>query len=187
MFKRKSGVSDGIDFSHQSSMKSGLSSLKRKNNRKKQYSKVVDQRVSLSNKKLSKALLISSRVKHAQKNKQLNMLSQRIKKQSQDQLGNSINYLNREGNKPKILSPSKKVSDEQAIANQESPELDNKINALKKLEDIREESEFSESEDSKKKGARRTLLDKVVGDVFGKEKQRLYESKWFCNRDLNGI
>ena len=80
MLKRKSDISDGIDFSHQSSMKSGLSSKKRKNTRKKQYSKVVDQRVSLSNKKLSKALLISSRVKHAQKNKQLNMLSQRIKK-----------------------------------------------------------------------------------------------------------
>jgi len=42
---------------------------------------------------------------------------------------------------------------------------------LKKLEDIREESEFSDSdEEAKKDRKRRTLLDKVVGDVFGKEK-----------------
>ena len=117
MTKKRSGSSDGIDFSRQTSMKSGLSSLKRTNTRKKQYSKVVDQRVSLSNKNLSQALMISSRVKNAQKNKQLNMLSQRIKKQSQDQLGNNFNYLHRENRDVKMLTPSKKVSEEQAKAN----------------------------------------------------------------------
>jgi len=51
-----------------------------------------------------------------------------------------------------------------------------KIADLKKLEEIREESELSDSDDQKTQdGKRRTLLDKVVGEVFGKDKQRLYE------------
>ena len=59
--------------------------------------------------------------------------------------------------------------------------MNEKIEQLEKLEmdAINEDDEESddESENEAKVDKRRTLLDKVVGDVFGKEKSRLYESK----------
>ena len=62
--------------------------------------------------------------------------------------------------------------------NQESAELNSKLAALKniELEEISEEEEDDEDvENEQAANKRRTLLDKVVGEVFGKEKQRLYE------------
>ena len=58
-------------------------------------------------------------------------------------------------------------------------EFGSKIEALKKLEleEIGEEQDDDDEDEVSNAGKRRTLLDKVVGDVFGKEKQRLYESK----------
>ena len=60
----------------------------------------------------------------------------------------------------------------------ESKELESKIEALKQLEleEIHEDEEEEDDEEAAE-SRRRTLLDKVVGDVFGKNKQNLYESK----------
>ena len=61
--------------------------------------------------------------------------------------------------------------------------MSRKLEAIKalELEEIREEDEWSEEKEEEeiRQNKRRTLLDKVVGDVFGKEKGRLYESKSF--------
>ena len=55
-------------------------------------------RVSLSNQKLNNALLISSRVKNANRDRQLALLSQRIKKQSQDSSGKHSSLLEKSNN-----------------------------------------------------------------------------------------
>ena len=140
--------------------------------RRQSFLSTVQTRVSLSDETLTSALAISSRVKTQKRDKQLALLSQRIKTQSQDQLGNSKTYLDDSGRSSEVNS--------NAFKSQESHQLTSKLEALEQLEleEIVEDEEESDGFEERQKNKRRTLLDKVVGDVFGKNKTSLYESKY---------
>ena len=55
----------------------------------------------------------------------------------------------------------------------------NELNKLE-LEEINED-DGDETEEEETQCRRRTILDKVVGNVFGKSKQNLYESKYLSS------
>ena len=96
----------------------------------------------------------------------------RVRKQGMDQLGNKHSYFSENGDD----ADNSEIS---MTFGKESEELDSKIEALKKLElDEIHEDEDEDEDDEAAENRRRTLLDKVVGDVFGKNKQNLYESTY---------
>ena len=90
----------------------------------------------------------------------LAQISQRIKKQAQDQFGNVQHFIDHQ--KTTNKDPEKK--------------LFGRIKADDGLESVHEQDPDDEDDfDWVEQAPRRTLLDRVVGNIFGKEKQRLYE------------